>query len=485
MNKKLKRILIIVGGLLATVVILAGIFYAVVSSTPRAIRGLALEQESIPQGMEKTVAFVNINVIPMDSERVLKDQTVIVKDGRIDELGLSSTVTVPTEALVVEGEGKFLMPGLSDMHMHLFGSENDILLYLANGVTTIRDMGDGPSVQLEWRDQINSGKRTGPNILQWSPMFETMDGLEAIISSIESPGGKVNANTPEKMEELVANFAAQGYDGIKGHVIFSSEIFSAVLDSAKKNGLLSDVHSPIDLTWNEDKAGAWDSFMSLGVEAVPHIEEVIKIVDWSDESIRQAAQDMADDGLWVTTTIALMRSMENQISDLDGELAKIPEVKYMNSGILNFRWDPEKIQEDNLSRENRYKMSEYVAANEKMLLALSEAGGFLMSGTDAPLPLMVPGFSLHNELEYMVSIGLSPYDALRTSTYNPALYLNKLDEFGTVELGKRADLVLLSGNPMEDITNTQKIEGVMVRGKWFSRADLDTMLEEVAKANQK
>ena len=115
------------------------------SSTPRAIRKTALEPELIPPGIEKTVAFVNIDVIPMDSERVLKDHTVIVKDGRIAEFGLSSTVKVPAQALVVDGEGKFLMPGLSDMHMHLFGSENDILIYLANGVTTVRDMGDGSS----------------------------------------------------------------------------------------------------------------------------------------------------------------------------------------------------------------------------------------------------------------------------------------------------------------------------------------------------
>ncbi len=107
-----------------------------------------------------------------------------------------------------------------------------------------------------------------------------------------------------------------------------------------------------------------------------------------------------------------------------------------------------------------------------------------MSGTDTPLPILVPGFALHEELEVMVEIGLSPYDALKTSTYNPAMYLGELDEFGTIEVGKRSDLILLKANPLEDITNTQLIDGVMVRGRWFTRADLDMMLEEVAKANQ-
>jgi imidazolonepropionase-like amidohydrolase len=425
----------------------------------------------------------------MDSERVLEGLTVIIEDGLISELGLSSTVKVPTEALVVDGEGKFLMPGLSDMHMHLFGSENDILLYLANGVTTVRDMGDGPTVQLEWRDQINRGTRTGPNIYQWSPMFEALGGLDTIISAIESPGGKVDASNPDGMDKLVAGFAAQGYDGIKEHVIFSSEVFSAVLNSAKNHGMLTDVHTPIDLIHSDDKASSWDSFRDLKIEAVSHLEELIKVVGTSDELISQAAHDAAEDGLWVTPTIGLMRSIENQIADLDAEMAKLPEAKYINSGTFKDRWSADTIRGTNRSRENWLKdresdKSAWVTANEKMLLALNEAGVPLMSGTDAPLPLMVPGFSLHDELEYMVEIGLSPYDVLRTSTYNPALYLNKLNEFGTVEKGKRADLILLDANPLEDINNTRDISGVMVRGRWFNKADLDEMLELVADANK-
>jgi len=478
MNKKLKRILIVIGGLLVLVIVLVGVFYTIVTSGPREMRKTVLEPELVPTGIEGTVAFVNINVIPMDSERVLEGWTVVVMDGRIAELGPSSTIEVPAEALVVEGEGKFLMPGLSDMHVHLFGSENDLLLYLANGVTTIRDVGGGPPVQLEWRDQINSGTRTGPNILQWSPMFDTMSTLDAIIKDLELPGGYANANAPEKMEGLVAGFAAQGYDGIKSHDVFSTEVFNAILGSAKKHGLPSDVHVPIDLTFSEDKARSWDSFRSLGVEAVAHVEELIKIVDWSDESIRQAAQDVAEDDVWVTTTIALMRSIKEQISDLKGELAAMPEVKYVNPGPFNSRWVLGENDYQNIQRD----WSPYLAANEKMLLALYEAGASLMSGTDAPLPLLVPGFSLHEELEVMVDVGLSPYDTLKTSTYNPAMYLNKLDEFGTVEAGKRADLVLLDANPLEDITNTRQITGVMVRGRWYTRTDLDVMLDEVANA---
>jgi imidazolonepropionase-like amidohydrolase len=445
-----------------------------------------VEAESIPAGTAETVTFVNVDVVPMDSERVLEGQTVVVIDGRIVDLGPSSTIEVPAGALVVDGEGKFLMPGLSDMHMHLFGAETDLLLYVANGVTTIRDMGGAPPVQLEWRDEINAGTRVGPHMLQWSPMFETMDTLDSIIKDWETSGGMFNAKAPEKIEQQVAEYAAQGYDGIKSHVVFSTDIFEAILNSAKKHELPWDGHAPIDLIYCEDKTPCWDSFRSLGVEAVAHIEELTKLVDWSDESIRQAAQDVAADGMWVTTTIALMRSIADQISDLEGELAGLPEVKYVNPGPFNSRWVPEEneypILPQRLVDMKRPVFATKLAADEMMLLALNEAGASLLSGSDAPLPLMVPGFSLHDELEVMVDIGLSPYNTLRTTTYNPALYLNKLDEFGTVEVGKRADLLLLEANPLVDITNTRQIAGVMVGGRWYTRADLDLMLDEVANA---
>ena len=224
-----------------------------------------------------------------------------------------------------------------------------------------------------------------------------------------------------------------------------------------------------------------NDLLSMEVEAVAHLGELLRTVDQSDASIRQAAQDVADDGMWVSTTIFLMRSLAAQNSDLEGQLAK-PEVAFVNpSHFVLEEWLPG----DNEAPEiDRSWITGKIAAYDKMLLALHEAGALLMSGTDSPIPMMIPGFSLHDELATMVDIGLSPYDALRTSTYNPALYLKELDEFGTIEIGKRADLVLLEGNPLEDISNTRGIDGVMVRGRWYTRADLDVMLELVAKANQ-
>lgn len=488
MNKALKWIGIVVGCLVVLAIIFGVVFYMITSAPYRAPAKTALDPDLIPPGIETTVAFVNINVVPMDSERLLAGQTVVVEDGRITALGSSESIEVPTDAHVIDGAEKYLMPGLSDMHIHLLGSENDLLLYLANGITTIRDMGDGPPIYLDWRDQVIAGTRIGPSLWVSSPSIRELEGLEAIVLPLLPAAGIVSANTPEDAEKLVDRYKVEGYDLIKTKFIFSSEIYQAILESAARHGLLSDGHIPWDMNYCddplcqcEDRMTCWNDLLSMEVEAVAHLGELLRTVDQSDASIRQAAQDVADDGMWVSTTIFLMRSLAAQNSDLEGQLAK-PEVAFVNpSHFVLEEWLPG----DNEAPEiDRSWITGKIAAYDKMLLALHEAGALLMSGTDSPIPMMIPGFSLHDELATMVDIGLSPYEALRTSTYNPALYLGELDDFGTIEVGKRADLLLLEKNPLDDIANTRQIAGVMVRDRWYTRADLNVMLEQVALANQ-
>jgi hypothetical protein len=286
-----------------------------------------------------------------------------------------------------------------------------------------------------------------------------------------------------------------GVDGIKAHVVVSSEVYRTVVDSAAQHGLPYDGHAPVDHNIHSStrvcaEADCWNDFRRLGVPALTHVEELVKMADWtdgvphtaSDETIRQMAQDAADDDLAVTTSVFLMRTIVDQATDLEGLLAGMPEVKYLHPIVFDFRWAPGPNAYVDLGAQPWYP--DYLASIERMLLALSESGVLLMSGTDVPVPLTVPGFSLHDELQTMVDVGLSTYDVLRTSTHNPALYLGELDEFGTVEVGKRADLVLLEANPLKDIANTRRIAGVMVRGRWYDRADLDRMLELVARNYQ-
>jgi imidazolonepropionase-like amidohydrolase len=437
-------------------------------------------QRELPSGVTTTIVIENVTVIPMDSERVLEGYTVVIENGRITDMGAYGEVEVPVNSHVVDAEGKFLIPGLSDMHAHIWGAENDLLLYLANGVTTIRTMGSEPSVILEWRDEIRDGTRVGPHMWAWWPAIE--DTLSPFADSEwmevwSLDGGVRFVHTPEEAEALVAELAALGVDGIKSHGITSSEVYMALLESANEHGLLFDSHIPLDTL------DCWDCFREYESPALAHLEELIKLKRTSDEDLRQIAQDVADDGLWVTTTLYLMHSIAEQAADLEGALAATPESIYVHPNVFTeYGWALETNWYSYTGSEPNFP--NYLASQNKLLPMLNEAGVMLMSGTDTALAYLVPGFSLHQELEVMVDVGLSPYDVLRTSTYNPALFLGELDEFGTIEEGKRADLVLLDANPLEDIANTRQIAGVLVNGSYYDRSDLDLMLDLVAQDNE-
>jgi imidazolonepropionase-like amidohydrolase len=496
MKKALKWIGIAAAIVVAMVIIAQAVLYIYMPESREGWVKPGVPQDEIPAGVDTAVVFENVTVLPMDSERVLEGQTVVIADQSIADIGASGDVDVPAGAHVVDGTGRFLMPGLSDMHVHVFGTENDLFVYLANGVTTIRTMGGDPPAILEWRDQIRAGTRVGPSIWAWNPMFENQDEDWAWGTERATRGGKTFVDTPEEAEQLVAEMAVLGVDGIKSHYVLSQEIFQAFVESADQHGLPLDGHAPsthANCPINPaDKpicvcarGDCWDDFRAMGVPALAHVEELIKLVALSDESlrvvsdegIRQIAQDAADDGLWVTSTIYMFRSIVDQAADLEGMLAALPETQYVHPDVFeNMGWGAGYY----VDLGSRPYYPNYLASQEQMLLALNESGALLMSGTDAPSSGMVPGFSLHDELVTMADVGLSPFEVLKTSTTNPALYLGELDEVGTVEVGKRADLVLLEENPLDDVTNTRQIAGVMARGRYFDRTDLDSILEAVS-----
>ena len=482
MKKALKWMGVVIGSLVTLAIIAwigliiydPGVHSAFMHNLP------GVPQRKLPTGVTTTIAFENVTVIPMDSERVLEGYTVVIIDDRIVEIGPNQEIEVPDNAHVVDAEGKFLIPGLSDMHTHIWGAENDLLLYLANGVTTIRTMGSEPSVILEWRDQIRDSKRIGPNIWAWWPSIEDTLSPFADSEGMEewsSDGGVRFVHTPEEAEALVAEAAALGVDGIKAHGITSSEVYLALLDAANEHGLPFDSHIPMDIL------DCWDCFREYGSPAIAHLEELIKLKRTSDEQLRQIALDAADDGLWVTTTLYLMHSIAEQAADLEGALAATPESIYVHPNVfIEYGWAPETNWYGFTGSEPFFP--NYLASQNKLLPMLNKAGVRLMSGTDTTLSYLVPGFSLHQELEVMADVGIPPYDVLKASTYNPALFLDELDESGTVEEGKIADLVLLDANPLEDIANARQIAGVMAQGSYYDRSDLDLMLDLVAQDHE-
>jgi len=233
-KKAAKWLGIVIGVVVVLVIIILAAAYIYVPDLHKQWVKPGIAQRKIPTGVDTSVVIENVSVIPMDSERVMEGQTVTIEDGRIANIRPGGELDIPADAHIVDGTGKFLIPGLSDMHMHTFGSENDLLVYLANGVTTIRVLGADPPAILEWRDQIIAGTRVGPNIWAWWPMIESHTFDPKWLAEMTTRGGETFVYTPEEAEQLVAEAAAMGVDGIKSHVVFSAGVFQALQESAAR-----------------------------------------------------------------------------------------------------------------------------------------------------------------------------------------------------------------------------------------------------------
>jgi len=411
-------------------------------------------------------AFVHANVVPMDRERVLADQTVVVENGRITQVGPSSGTLVPRGACKIEAKGKYLIPGLVDAHVHL-QSPNELPLYLANGVTTVFNL-DGRPAHLLWRKKINADEMVGPTIFTTGPMFE-------------------KARTAEEDVRLVDEQAAAGYDGIKIYNQVSKEEFPALITEAKKKNML--------LMGHVARGPEFETTLQSG-QSIAHLEEFTYTffnpkhddhnshIVYDESRIPEAVRLTKESGVSVTATLSTYAEIVQQATDLDTFL-KNPDMKYLPP------WTQAKYQPAANRYKNGFSPDAYpqiqtsLAFQRTLLKALSEAGVPLMCGTDAPSVGPVPGFGIHDELQEFVNDGLTPYQSLQTATVNPARYLRHSDDFGTVEVGKRGDLVLLEGNPLVSITSTRRVAGVMARGEWMPQAELARMVEDVPASYQR
>lgn len=427
----------------------------------------------------QAVAFVNVNVVPMDQERVLRNQTVVVRDGRIDAMGPQSSVEVPDGALVVDGTGKFLLPGLSEMHAHIPSPqqgeetiERTLFLYLSNGVTTIRGMLGHPR-HLELRAQSASGEILAPRIYTSGPSFNGN-----------------SAQTPEVATRMVEEQHAAGYDLLKLHPGLTRPVFDAIVAAAQRLDMpfaghvsagvglepaLEAGQASIDHLdgYIEALAGFGDGF--AGEETGLFGLGVIDRVDLS--KIPELAAATREAGVWNVPTQSLLEHFVS-FENLD-EMAERPELRYMPPATVN-QWlgAVEGVREQAGSRE---RAASYLDARRQMIKALHDAGAGLILGSDAPQIFNVPGFSIHHELRSLVASGLTPFEALSTGTRSAADYFDT-DEWGTIGTGKAADLVLVDANPLEDVDHVARRSGVMVRGRWLPEADIQTRLEEIAAA---
>jgi imidazolonepropionase-like amidohydrolase len=437
------------------------------------------------------VAFVNVNVIPMDRERVLRNQTVIVRNGTIATIGDSKRTKAPAGAQVVDGTGKFLTPGLMDMHVHLFSddefpdslAEDEFKVMIAYGVTTIRLMIGTPE-QLLLREKSAKGEILAPTIFAASPH----------LTGRKQPNGIVVA-TEAEARAAVAQSKRDGYDFIKVTTFLAPEVYEAIIDEALKQNIRVVGHADSRSVGLQRALKArqqiehLDSYLeALVPETAPVKGSVSDIyvynpknwesIDYLDEKkIPELARLTVQANPFVTPTLHLFKFTFGKGRTEESFKAQ-PDIRYY----------PQKVVDAWTRASKRYlstaapieKREKYIRVRNEIVKAIYDAGGKIMAGSDTPEWLMLYGHTLHLELIDLRDAGLSNYAALETATKNPAMFLRLSDKTGTIEKGKNGDLVLLNANPLEDIANTQKRAGVMIKGKYFTQTEMNRWLDDIA-----
>jgi imidazolonepropionase-like amidohydrolase len=434
-----------------------------------------------PAGASYVLAFTNVSVVPMDRERVLQDHTVVVRDGRIVEMGPAATVRAPAGAQVIDGHGRYLMPGLSEMHAHIPAPqqgedviERTLFLYLAGGVTTIRGMLGHPR-HLELREEAARSQILSPRIYTSGPSFNGN-----------------SAPTPDVARRMVEEQHAAGYDLLKLHPGLSRPVFDAIVETAERVGIPFAGHVSADV--------GLDHALASGYHSIDHLDGYVEALaghggGWNAQAsgwfgigfIDQAGgaharriDDLAgvtrDARVWNVPTQSLM---EHLLGPNEPEaMAAWPEMRYMPAATVEQWSQRTHALRGNVTRQQRDR---FIEARRHLIRALHQAGAGLALGSDAPQMWNVPGFAIHRELRMLVESGLTPFQALATGNRDAARMMGAGD-WGTIAVGQWADLLLLDGNPLQDIGNASHIAGVMTQGWWLPREELDRRLEGVAEA---
>lgn len=423
-----------------------------------------------------TYAIKNVNVIPMTKEnKVIENATVVVKENKIFSINNS----IPENATIIDGTDKWLIPGLIDMHVHTladgspfviyptkgplvsYNTQYNMTPYIANGVTTVFDLG-ARTEHFGQRNEIIRGNIIGPRI-----------ALAKVI------GGKKSnpiAKNPSDGRNAVRFAKEEGYEFIKVYTWLNEETFKAVIDEAEKQNMKVVGHIPVAFEGKPAK----DLFVpNFGL--IAHAEELSKQTDdFSYEKAQEFARLAKENGTWLIPNLINMISISEQAKSLKN-IKNLQGFKYVHP-LMQSKW---------LTSNGYYGASEKLIEYYNKLYdfhilivkAFKEAGVPMVAGTDSGISGIIWGFSLHNELKLLVGAGLTNEEALASATRLGAEWLEIGDKLGTIETGKFADLVLLEENPLDNISNTRKILGVFVNGKWIDRSKIDIMLSDIEKWN--
>lgn len=456
---------------------------------------------------EDALCIENISTIdPVDGLK--SNQTVIIKEGKVYQITPSQELQLSKKNTIIDGTGKFLIPGLWDAHVHFAYMEelasSMFDLFLVYGVTSVRDTGGAITFVNEWKKKSLANPTNTPRVMIAGPL---LDGLPNVYdgSDPDHPSLSVGLNTLEEIKEQVNKLEIQGVDFLKAYEMLSPEQFALITQLGKEKGLKVTGHVPLSMdVISASNAGlnSMEHLRNLELSCASNAEELLQqrqellasgkeikgaalrskihqeqrkiaIENFDEIKAQEVLNVLAANDTWQIPTLTLSTGFTKQhFMDLDFK--------------ESFKFLPKAIEEewkkgiDNILKEN---ITESDIQRTNWTLSITEkihkTGINIMAGTDCPIFFLTPGRSLHQELAVLVEAGLSPLEAIKTATLNPAKYFNLENELGTIKEGKWADLVILNANPLEDIKNTMLINGVIKQGKYFDRYKLDQILERL------
>lgn len=450
------------------------------------------------------LALTHVTVIEPASSNIRSDCTVIIDGREIIWVGSSGSTQIPRGAKIIDGAGKFLIPGLADMHVHLLGAgepsgsrEFILPLLVANGITTVRDMGGDVALLKQVREEINSGKRLGPQIFFTGPY---LDGNPPYFQP------SVVVQTSAEGVKAVRELKSQGVDFIKVQSRLQPEPYFAIAHESQALGIRFVGHVPDSITAAQASDAGQSSIEHLtgvllgcsSLEAqlrgrkmvAPAAGESARQIyagdqawtrdllrSYSQQNATELFQKFAGNHTWQVPTLPLLMDLAYRIRPDTPQLAA--RRKYLPGNVAAI-WNP--VLEKNIRSANAEDFAvrgQLAQRSLEIVKGMSDAGVNMMAGTDSTAPNIFPGFSLHDDLAYMVQAGMTPMQALQAATSKPAEFLQRDMHQGSIARGQRADLILLSGDPLADIHNTQKIQAVFLKGKYLDRAALDELLGNV------
>ena len=452
----------------------------------------ALIPQTKPRAISSSLVLTHVAVIDATGASAKPNMNVVIANGRIAAIG--EPVRPPKDAQIIDATGKFLIPGLWDMHVH-WGDTGYLPLFLANGVTGVRIMWGDP-IHYEWRKRSAAGQLLAPHLVIASPLI---DGPKPFWS------GSISVSTQTQAREAVDQAKERGADFVKVYSFLPREEYFAIADEARKQNIAFAGHLPLAVSAKEAS--------NAGQKSFEHLLGILPACSTRSTELTDAARaDLADDLVasrpafwgahikasrrimldtyspekaaalfailkknctWQCPTLTLLRT--TTFADDPSSFTLDPRLKYIPPRMKG-DWNPPGVAQD--YGDPAFAAKEFQKDLE-VVGAMQKAGVGILAGTDTSNPYCMPGFSLHDELGLLVKAGLTPMQALQAATLNPARFLGTEKDYGTIEPGKIADLVLLDANPLDDIANTKKIASVIYGGKLFSRAEIDRMLAQV------